>query len=194
MRQNHGFHGNSVNITSATKSAPVERYKDKDVKIMNNNMAIVITMLIVSGCVSTPLKNEYADLSVTEHAMTSAKWSQLNRFPARYPVKAAQNSIDGCATIEYVVTPQNEIKDLKVIASTHKYFADAAANVVKNWNWSELPKNILTQPVKTQTRFDFCLDKKADQPCELMTPNYYCPSNDIIHSTGSVIKRVSYRL
>jgi TonB family protein len=69
--------------------------------------------------------------------MESSKWSQLNRFPARYPIKAARKFIEGCATIEYVLTPQNEIKDVRIIASTKKYFADAAKDVIKNWDWSE---------------------------------------------------------
>lgn len=160
---------------------------------MKSNIGILISTLIVSGCASTTMENEYSDLSVTDNELISSKWSQLNRFPARYPIKAARKSIEGCATIEYVVTPQNEIKDVRVIVSTKKYFAEAAEDVIKNWNWSELPKNILAQPVKTQTRFDFCLDKKSDQPCELITPKYYCPSEDIIYSAGSVIKRVRVR-
>ena len=41
-------------------------------------------------------------------------------------------SIEGCATIEYVITPQNEVKDINVVASTSKYFAKAAENVIQN--------------------------------------------------------------
>jgi protein TonB len=132
-------------------------------------------------------------MSIRTYQLLIMKWSQLNRFPARYPIKAARKFIEGCATIEYVLTPQNEIKDVRIIASTKKYFADAAEDVIKNWDWSELPKNIINQPLKTQTRFDFCLDKKPNQPCELITPKYSCPSKDIIYSAGSVIKRVSVR-
>jgi len=96
-------------------------------------------------------------------------------------------SIEGCATIEYVITPQNEVKDITVIASTNKHFSKAAEDVIKNWKWSELPKNIITHPVKTQTRFDFCFDK-PNQPCSTITPKYSCPSKDIIYSTGKRIK------
>ena len=159
---------------------------------MKSNIGILISTFILGGCASTKMENKYSDLSITDNEVKSSKWSQLNRFPARYPMEAAMKSVEGCATIEYVVTPQNEIKDVKIIVSTKKYFAEAAEDVIKNWNWSELPKNILTQPVKTQTRFDFCLDK-ANQPCELSTPKYSCPSEDIIYSTGSVIKRVRGR-
>ena len=154
---------------------------------MKSNISILITTLIMSGCASTKVENEYSDLSITHNEIQSSKWSQLDRFPARYPKKAVMKSIEGCATIEYVITPQNEVKDINVVASTSKYFAKTAENVIKNWKWSELPKSILTQPVKTQTRFDFCFDK-PNQPCSSITPKYSCPSVDIIYSTGMLIK------
>ena len=154
---------------------------------MKNSIVILITTLIVGGCASTKVEKEYSDLSVTQNEIQSSKWSQLNRFPPRYPKKAAIKSIEGCATVEYVITPQNEVKDITVIASTSKPFSKAAVNVIKNWKWSELPKSILTQPVKTQTRFDFCFDR-PNQPCSTITPNYSCPSDDIIYSTGMRVK------
>ena len=154
---------------------------------MKSNIGLLITSLIVSGCVSTKVLNEYSDLSVTDNEIHSSKWSQLNRFPARYPLQAAMKSIEGCATIEYVITPQNEVKDINVIASTNQYFAKAAKNVIEQWKWSELPKSIVTEAVKTQTRFDFCFDK-TNQPCSSFTPKYSCPSEDIIYSTGMRMK------
>ena len=154
---------------------------------MKNQIAIIITTLIMSGCTSTKIENEYSDLSLTHNEVQSTKWEQLNRFPARYPKQAVMKSIEGCATIEYVITPQNEIKDVNIIASTNNHFAKAAKNVIKNWKWSELPKNIITLPVKTQTRFDFCFNK-PNQLCSTITPKYSCPSKDIVYSTGMRIK------
>jgi TonB family protein len=154
---------------------------------MKSNISILITTLIMSGCASSKVENEYSDLSITHNEIQSSKWSQLERFPARYPKKAVMKSIEGCATIEYVITPQNEVKDINVVASTSKYFAKAAENAIKNWRWSELSKSILTQPVKTQTRFDFCFDK-PNQSCSSITPKYSCPSEDIIYSIGMRIK------
>lgn len=154
---------------------------------MKNSIVILVTTLIVGGCASTIMEKEYADLSVTQNEIQSSKWNQLNRFPARYPKQAVIKSIEGCATVEYVITPQNEVKDITVIASTSKLFSKAAVDVIKKWKWSELPKSILPQPVKTQTRFDFCFDK-PNQPCSSITPNYSCPSEDTIYSTGMRIK------
>ena len=156
---------------------------------MKNNISSLIISLSLIGCASTKVETvkEHPNLSVTPNEMQSSKWSQLNRFSARYPIKAVKKSIEGCATIEYVITPQNEVKDIVVMASTSEYFSKAAKNVLQNWRWSELPKNIISQPIKTQTRFDFCFDK-PNQPCSSITPQYSCPSEDIIYSTGMRIR------
>lgn len=156
---------------------------------MKNYVGCLIITLITTGCASTKVENEheYADLPVTQNELQSSKWSELVRFPARYPINAAINSLEGCATVEYVVTPQNEIKDIKMIATTDKQFGITAAKAVQSWKWSDLPKDIITQPVKTQTRFDFCLDK-PEQPCATSTPNYSCPSDDILYSTGTRVR------
>lgn len=42
----------------------------------------------MSGCASTKVENEYSDLSITHNEIQSSKWSQLDRFPARYPKKS----------------------------------------------------------------------------------------------------------
>ena len=138
---------------------------------------------MVSGCASSKVENEYTNLPVAQNELQSSKWTELVRFPARYPESAAMNSRDGCATVEYVLTPQNEVKDIKVITATEKQFGIEAAKAVKSWKWSELPKGIITQAVKTQTRFDFCFDK-PNQSCTTITPKYSCPGEDTIYSTG----------
>jgi len=119
--------------------------------------------------------------------MNSEKWQQLQRYYANYPVKGISDLVDGCATIEYVITPQNEIKDLRVVTATRKNFADAAKFAVTRWEWASLPKNIISQPVKTQTRFEFCLGK-PNQPCTGPIPIHACPGEDALYSTGYVIK------
>lgn len=154
---------------------------------MKNQLAFLIYVAILSGCTSTTVEDQYTGLPLTQNAMQSAKWKQLNRFPARYPMKAAMGSIEGCATIEYVITPQNEIRDINVITATNKLFASAASEVINKWKWSELPQNVTKVPVKTQTRFDFCFDQ-PDQSCVTVKPEYSCPSEDIVYSTGMRIK------
>jgi len=151
------------------------------------NIGVLALALTIGGCASKIEKPEYSGLSVTHNEMNSNKWSQLKRFQARYPIQTVKKSIEGCATIEYVVTPENEIKDITVISSTNRYFSKAAKDVIQNWNWSELPHGIVSKPVKTQTRFDFCFDK-PNKSCAEIKPAYSCPGEDIIFSTGSIIK------
>ncbi|WP_417699681.1 energy transducer TonB [Pseudoalteromonas lipolytica] len=150
---------------------------------------ILAGSLLAFGCASTadkPMTLEYADLSVSYDELKTPKWQQLERFPARYPKKAVIQATEGCATIEYVITPHNEIKDIQVVVSTHPVFADAAKEVITHWHWNELPQNITDKAVKTQTRFDFCFDT-PEQSCRTLKPNYSCPSRDIIYSTGTRI-------
>jgi len=147
----------------------------------------LFSALVISGCASKKTISEYPNLPVTDNELAESKWADLERFPARYPKQAAINSLEGCATVEYVITPDNEIKDIVVAESTNRHFSLAAKDVVGNWNWSALPKSIITEPVKTQTRFDFCFDK-ANQPCSTIEPEYSCPGKDIIYSRGMMVR------
>ncbi len=150
---------------------------------MKMKISFILSILILSGCASTKVDREFNDLSLTNNELQSERWKGLDRFPARYPEKAAFGGIEGCATIEYVVTPHNEIKDIVVVAASKKYFANSAKKVVKNWKWSDLPKNLTSKPVKTQTRFDFCL-VQPDSSCKPNYVEYSCPSTDVIFSKG----------
>ncbi|MBQ4833671.1 energy transducer TonB [Pseudoalteromonas sp. MMG010] len=150
---------------------------------MFKKICVVAAVLVINGCKTTDVNNDYTHLPVTQGELNNAKWNDLNRFPAKYPVKAVMASVEGCATVEYVITPDNEIKNMNVIASTSNYFNKAAKQVINQWAWSSLAKNKLNTAVKTQTRFDFCFDK-PNQPCASLTPSYSCPGEDIIFSSG----------
>ncbi|QZN89965.1 energy transducer TonB [Idiomarina abyssalis] len=148
---------------------------------------LVISALLISGCKTTSTTVEYPNLPVVDNELGKSKWAQLERFPARYPQQAVINSTEGCATIEYVITPENNVRDIVVVKSTNKHFAATAQDVVTNWKWKDLSNNIISEPVKTQTRFDFCFDK-AGQACSTMEPEYSCPGEDIIYSRGMMVQ------
>lgn len=154
---------------------------------MKDYPRVIFISILLSGCASTSVKNEHSDLPMTQNVEQIGLLSQLNRFPPRYPMQAAIKAIEGCATVEYIVTPQNKVQDIKVIAATNKLFAQPAAEVVENWKWSALPAGTITQAVKLQTRFDFCFDK-PNQPCSTIAPQYSCPGEDIIYSSGMRVK------
>lgn len=154
--------------------------------MIKQSIFTLIVILTISGCASTT-QNEYPNLGVTDNELAKSKWSELKRFPARYPKQAIMKSLEGCATVEYVITPDNKLKDVTVVESTNKYFSMAAKEVVGNWKWGELPKNIVSEPVKTQTRFNFCFDKE-NKPCSAIEPKYSCPGEDVMHSRGTRVR------
>lgn len=150
---------------------------------MKKYLPALAVALFATGCTSTGESSEYGHLPVTESELQAEKWSGLNRFPPRYPESAAMRGTEGCATVAYVITPQNEVKDIQVVTATQRDFGQSAAMVVERWSWSDMPAGIVTEPVKTQTRFDFCMDS-SNQNCTTVTPDYSCPGDDIIYSRG----------
>lgn len=151
---------------------------------MKRYLGMALAALVLSGCASTTTDSTYTDLSVTQGELKQDKWSDLNRFPPRYPEQAVMQSSEGCATVEYVITPDNELHDVRVVTATNRLFGTSATNVVQNWNWSDLPNGIISEPVKTQTRFEFCFNA-SDQLCTGVEPVNACPGDDVIYSRGT---------
>lgn len=145
----------------------------------------VIVSLFVASCGSS--LNNSDDMQVARGEFTTAKWRGLERFAAKYPLEAAKDNIQGCATIEYVVTPENNIKDIIVVSASHDMFAESAKDVVTKWNWSKLPKYILTSDLKTQTRFEFCI-REENGRCQAPDKEKACPGRDVIYSIGERIQ------
>lgn len=150
-------------------------------------LCLLITTFVVSSCTTPKKPFEYTALAVKQNEMNTEKWRHLQRYFANYPVNGVSDLVNGCATIEYVITPDNEIKDLRVVTATRKNFAEAAKYAVTKWEWADLPKNIISQPVKTQTRFEFCIGK-PNKPCAEEIPVHACPGEDTLYSTGFVIQ------
>jgi len=156
---------------------------------MNKKYISILGLFLLASCQNTP-SDQYQSLPLTEAELLSNKWQSLQRFPPLYPIENARAGKEGCASVEYVITPENEVKNVKVIASTNKYFAKQAKLNVKKWKWSELPKGVLTAPVKTTTQFQFCLET-GDGHCEQddILTNNQCTGRDVIFSTGYRIKK-----
>ncbi|RUO59543.1 energy transducer TonB [Pseudidiomarina insulisalsae] len=150
---------------------------------MKSLIGVLLITFLVSGRAAAEVENGYSDLPVTENELQADKWSELVRFPARYPQSAVLNGTEGCATVEYVITPENEIEDIRVTLATNREFAIAAAKVVQKWKWADLPTNIISEPVRTQTKFDFCFNK-GNQSCTFVAADYSCPGEDVIYSRG----------
>ena len=155
---------------------------------MNRYILGIVGTLVLVGCKIAPTE-QYQHLQLTEAELLSSKWESLERFAPLYPIENAMAGKEGCASIEYVITPDNEIKDIKVIASSSKYFSKQAKLSVMEWKWSELPKGILQEPVKTSTLFQFCLET-GDGHCSEINAleSNICGGEDIIYSIGYKIK------
>ena len=156
---------------------------------MNRYILGIIGTFALVGCKTTPT-DQFQSLQLTEAELLSEKWAGLERFPPLYPIEDARAGKEGCASVEYVITPDNEIKDIKVVSSTSKYFAKQAKLNVKKWKWSALAKGIIQEPIKTNTQFQFCLET-GDGHCSgnSLIKNNQSTGSDIIYSTGYRIKR-----
>lgn len=145
---------------------------------------LAIAVLFIAGCGSS--FNNDSDMQINRSEFTTAKWKGLNRFAAKYPVEAAKDGVQGCATVEYVVTPENKITNMRVVYASHEMFAESAKNVITRWNWSKVPRYILTSDLTTQTRFEFCLQNE-DGTCKAPEKEKACPGRDVIYSVGQRI-------
>ncbi|PKG84280.1 hypothetical protein CXF85_08740 [Colwellia sp. 75C3] len=156
---------------------------------MNRYILGIVGTLVLVGCKTTPTE-QYLNLQLTEAELLSEKWRKLERFPPLYPIEDARAGKEGCASVEYVITPDYEIKDIKVVSSTSKYFAKQAKLNIKKWKWSELPKGILKESIKTNTQFQFCLETGDGHCLENSSyENSQCSGEDSIYSIGQRIKR-----
>ncbi len=138
---------------------------------------------------STPEnKTDYSGLIVSDGELLKGKWKSLKRFSARYPLASAKASKSGCVTVEYVITPEYKIKNLVVTDASNKDFSRNSKDVILKWKWSEISKGLLSSAIKTQTRFDFCVESEG-QPCAEVIAHFSCAGTDIISSIGTKIRR-----
>ncbi|MDG6098916.1 energy transducer TonB [Alteromonas sp. ZYF713] len=139
---------------------------------------------------ATPATGEYTQLPLSTNVLSLTEWQTLERFPARYPKKEAIAANTGCATVEYVIKPDNSVTGIRVVESSSRHFAKEAELVVAKWKWSAMPAGILDKPVKTQTRFEFCLEDGSGLcTMEKLASKTECSGSDIIASVGTRISR-----
>ncbi|MDC8831222.1 energy transducer TonB [Alteromonas gilva] len=157
------------------------------------HLLIPAALFILTGCQSAAPTN-----SATSHHASPAQaqigaGATFKRFAPRYPISAARRGLEGCATIAYTLTPANEIKDVLVIDSSDEVFATEAVTVLPKWNWSVVPAEHLIRPIRLQTRFEFCLqDGSGHCTPEALATGTECRGEDLVISSGSMIKKVSW--
>jgi TonB family protein len=147
-----------------------------------------ITVILALGCasifiVTPPLAaNEFADSSYHEISIPTQTnhdaWASVERDTLRYPSRASSNSTSGCATVNYILTPSNEVKDVRVVKATDKGFAQAAKRAIEKWDFSKVDGAFVETDTPKQTRFEFCKDVSTET-C-LVKQNSYCEGDDVI--------------
>jgi TonB family protein len=154
------------------------------------NISIILFVIAVAGCSSTSSQynSAYDSLPVTDNLLASQQWSGLKRFAPMYPVDQAKKGQSGCATVEYVITPDYQITNIKIVDTDGKTFGKEAEKVIQRWHWEDLNKGMLTQAIKTQTRFEFCLPDDKDCSTSSLVPSTECRGGDVITVVGSIIR------
>lgn len=105
-------------------------------------------------------------------------WATVERNTLRYPTKESSKGSTGCATVKYVITAQNEVKDVHVVTATHKSFAQAAAKAIEKWDFSGVNGSLFNEDTPKQTRFEFCKDVSTNDCIGKKTS--YCEGDDVI--------------
>ncbi len=150
--------------------------------------AIASATFIITGCQSVAPTEPSASQASNTNAQ-SDDGAQLKRFPPRYPLNAARQGKEGCATIGYTLTPTRQITDIQIIDSSANGFATEAMAVIPKWNWSEYTGPV-PEAINLHTRFEFCLEDGSGRCSpEMLAARTNCPGNDVIISAGSVIKK-----
>jgi hypothetical protein len=154
-------------------------------------LAVILNLV---ACSSTTKNNEpltvadtkYPQLKAMNDLMGTGQISGLNIYPAMYPIDAAKKSLEGCATIEYVITEELKVTDVRLVASSNNSFGKSSLRNVTRATIENFQLDNYPLPIKLQTRFDFCLQEQGVS-CKEKAKTKVCPGQDTISSIGSMI-------
>ncbi len=147
-------------------------------------------LMALVGCQSNRQSVQENEIAQAAPSNSATLVEQIKRFPPRYPITQAKAGKQGCATVEYVITPKNEVSDVKVLDASHADFAKEAQAVVSKWRWQQLPDDAITVPTKIQTRFEFCLAARTGQcDMEKLVAKTQCRgTEDVMASIGMKVR------
>lgn len=152
---------------------------------MKGKLIILTALITLTACQTTPTAVQYPELSVTDGLMTTVQWQALPRVEPAYPIEAARDGKEGCATLEYVITPDYQITDVRIVETTARYFAREAQKSLPRWQWQSMPAGLISTAVKTQTRFEFCLENKEGRCApEQLAERNACSGTDVLPVVG----------
>ena len=155
--------------------------------------SVFMLILLLSACSSTNdtasavSESIYPELQVFDNLMEKNQISGLFIYQAKYPIKAAKKSVEGCVSIEYVITEAGMVDDIRMVASSNPLFDKEAISVVKRAQINDLRLAQHSLPIKLRTRFDFCLNE-SDVSCEEKAAAKICPAGDTLYSRGFLMR------
>jgi len=116
-------------------------------------------------------------------------WSSVDRNTANYPLVAKNQRLAGCATVEYTLTPANEITNINVVSASNNYFAQAARSAINRWDLNAVKGQMSETNITTQTRFEFCpSDSDSAEACQKRTASQsYCKGEDVVAVLSSFL-------
>ena len=151
-------------------------------------LSIIIVTLMLSAWQSKA-PSTYADLPLTEGLLNQPSWHVVKPIEPLYPVEEAIAGIEGCATLAYVVTPTNQLTDVQALHATSQRFAREARKAIAKWQWQHLPAGLLSAPVKSAVRFEFCLEDNSGHCNDaFFAAPSKCPGEDVLPVIGYRIR------
>lgn len=152
---------------------------------MKAKLTLCSALLTLTACQTTPSAMQYPELRVTDGLLATAQWQALSRVEPMYPIEAARDGKMGCATLEYVITPDYQITDVRIVETTARYFAREAEKSLQKWQWQSMPAGLISTAVKTQTRFEFCLENQEGRcAAEQLANHNVCSGTDVMPVVG----------
>jgi hypothetical protein len=95
----------------------------------------------------------------------------------------------GCTSLEYVINEAGRAEQIRVLARSDDAFSEAAIETLQQWQWQATTANSGHLPVKSRTRFEFCIEHNG-QPCDTSGLAQLCQGEDMVRSTGQVYTQV----
>ncbi len=150
---------------------------------------LVSALCALTGCSHQTQSAHLIPIPLSDITDVNAHWSPLGRNESRYPKEAILAEKMGCTSLEYVINAAGRAEQIRVLTPSEDAFSEAAMETLQQWQWQATAANSGHLPVKSQTRFEFCIEHNG-KPCDTRGLAQRCPGEDMVRSTGQVYTQV----
>ena len=128
--------------------------------------AMALSVLISAGLLSTiTLANQQPKVLDTKHSFEA---SPVVRVEPKYPVKAAQQNVEGSVLLQFDITADGSTDNIKIVkAVPEQLFDQAAMSALQKWRYKP---RIVGGQAQTQTNLLVQLDFRMDESSEPIRP------------------------